>query len=340
MSALPRPRHWIYLDDERTHEVHALVEPRIGDLLFTTTEFPAGSLDPAEVLMDERALGTTAQLDVALRGLEERLALLGTYYRADAQDMRWTRVAPPPAARAIDLRAHEIALPGAAPGATMGVHHFHGGASDTLLISLPRSDLKQPRAILASVEIATSRADDAKIEVLHTRLAPATLRASLARQHIELPARGLAKLVDAADYERALGPSWMERARDTFRLATSRLLAPPAKPAPPQPERETTLPPRLQPARLAQALSSAPILALRLRHVGPDAERILAGGELSIRRFVQSKRKRADHHTAFDLSILESSLLVEYGLREGKPALLDEEGGRLLRYAGASRLSG
>ena len=221
-----KARHWVYLDDQRTHEVHSLVHPRApNDILLNTTEFPAGSRDAAEAIVDERALTTQGQLDLAMRQLEERLALSGTYYRADVQNMQWSLVAPPPAARRIDLRAHEVALPGAATGAKLGFHHFHGDRRDSLLISVPREDLPT-RSILAQLEFEFPYADAGELKVLHPRLSPGTLRSSLAREHVELPTRGFAKLIDAPDYERAFGSGWLERTRQTFRLAAARVLSP------------------------------------------------------------------------------------------------------------------
>src|SRR5688500_20186385 len=87
---LTRGRHWVYLDQERTHEVHALVEPRVSELIFSTTEFPAGSREPGEAMTEERVLSTTEQLRLALFDLESRLALSGTYYRADVAEMKWS----------------------------------------------------------------------------------------------------------------------------------------------------------------------------------------------------------------------------------------------------------
>src|SRR5688500_1224188 len=161
---LTRGRHWVYLDQERTHEVHALVEPRVSEMLFSTTEFPAGSQDPGEALTEERVLSTTEQLRLALFDLESRLAVSGTYYRADVAEMKWSLVAPPAAARKLDLRAHEIALPGAATGAKMGVHHFHArdGARDRLLVTLPREDAAG-RSVLAQLDFDFPHVNDGEL---------------------------------------------------------------------------------------------------------------------------------------------------------------------------------
>lgn len=331
-----RPRHWVYLDEARTHEVHAQLAPRPEDFVLATTEFPAGSRDPAEALVEERTLGSTEQVRLALVELEQRLALSGTYFRADVDDMRWAPLQAPAGARKLDLRAFESALPaatGAQPGAKLSFHHFHASARDrdALLIALPRGDLAQPRSILAQLDFDFPHVDRGDLKVLHTRLAPGTLRSAVVKQHVELPAHGYAKLVEPKDYERAFGNGWVERTREVFRRAAARVftLAPP--PPPPPVARDHAF---IAADRLQQAVAHPKLKTLRDRYVTPqEAEALLAGGELAIRRHVQVRRKRADHHAVYDLSLLESLLLVEYGLRRGQQALLDEEGAKLLRYA-------
>lgn len=331
-------RHWVYLDDQRTHEVHALVEARTPrEFLLSMTEMPAGSRDATELVVEEKSFDTTEKVRVAMAQLEERLALQGTYYRADAQDMRWHLLAPSPAARRIDMRAHEVVIPGApVPGAVMGLHHFHAGAPgrETLLVSLPRFDLEgQSRTILAQLDFEYPHVDESEVKVLHTRLAQTTLRSQLAKQHVELPTRGYAKLIGPKDYASAFGADWLERTRETFRMAAARVLnighAPAVKPAPLKLEEyaEASI------AALTEAIESDRVRDLRDRFLGPtEARSILSGGELGIRRFVQTKQRRADPHLAFDLSVLQSALLVEYGLRSHMQSLLDEEGAKLLRY--------
>jgi hypothetical protein len=326
----------VYLDDQRTHEVHALVEPRVGEFLFSTTELPAGSRDATEALIEERVLGTTDQLRAAMLGLETRLALQGTYYRADAADMQWRLVPAPQGARALDLRAHEVAIPGAPVGAKMGLHHFHaatGNGRDALLVSLPRLDLAgQARSILAELEFDYPNVDEGDLRVLHTRLAAPTLKSRLVQEHVELPKHGYAKLVEPRDYQRAFGASWLERTRETFRLAASRVLGirQPEAPAPLPVEEYATVPV----AALAQALESDRVQQLATRYLTAAERRALVqGGELNIRRYFQARQRRADHHAAFDLAMLQTALLVQYGLDSQTQSILDEEGAKLLRYA-------
>ena len=106
--------------------------------------------------------------------------------------------------------------------------------------------------------------------------------------------------------------------------------------AQPEPAREEPLP---VPGalELESALVSPRVATIRsLWLPGDSAATLLSGGELTIRRFIKLKQRKADHHQAYDLSVLEASLLVEYGLRFGAPALIAEEGARLLRFASGS----
>lgn len=333
-----RSRHWVYLDEPRTHEVHAQIDARGPGYVFSTTEFPAFSRDPAEAIVDERALTSTEQLALAMRQLEERLALSGTYFRADVADMRFAPLPAASGARKLDLRAHEIAIPGGAPGAKMGVHHFHAaeGGRDRLLVTLPRLDQGGARSVLAQLDFDFPNVDAGDLAVLHPRLAAPTLRSALAKAHVELPTQGFAKLIEPTDYQRAFGSKWIERTRETFRLAASRVLGA-RRLEPPAPLAKEEYP-AVEARSLAEALRDERVRALRSRYLGPgDADSLLSVGELAIRRYIQQKRRRADHHAQFDLSVVESSLLVEYGLRREMRALLDEEGAKLLRMMRGAR---
>ena len=199
---------------------------------------------------------------------------------------------------------------------------------------MPRQDIPQ-RSILAQLDFEFPHADAGDLKVLHTRLAPAALKSSLVREHIELPAQGYAKLVETADYTRAFGDGWLERTQRTFRVAAARVLGfgkDGRDAALAEPDRDARIHVDLNAAH--EALVSARVLALRARHLdGPDIERLLSEGELGIRRNMALRRKRADHRMLYDLAILEASLLVEYALRNGEPTLVDEEGAKLVRFA-------
>lgn len=327
-------RHWVYLDDARTHEVHAQLESRSRDLIFSTLEFPAGSREAAEALIDERILNTAEQFQALMKQLEERLSVSGTYYRADVNDMKWSLVAPLPQARRIDMRSHELPLPDS-PQARMGIHHFHAGDvnRDRLLVTLPRADIEGGRSILAQLDFDFPNVSQADVNILHPRLAPSTLKSQLAKHHMDLPTQGYAKLIEPRDYERAFGSRWLDRTKETFRLAAHRVLSIRTR-------NEPDIKPEILPVpeldALKRALDTERVALVRSLYLAPgESDLIFTGGELAIRRYVQQRRRRVDHHQAFDLSILEASLLVEYGLKSGRTALLAEEGPRLIRYARA-----
>lgn len=331
--AAPRlaPRHWIYLDESRSHEVHAQLEPRTAESVLAITEFPRGSRDAAEVVQDVRRIAEQADLDAALGELEERLRVSGSYWRADAQDLKWAPLGP--ARASVDLRALEMPLPGAAtPQQKMSFHHFHNAdGSDRLLISMPRMDIPGDRQILAELAFEFPRVEMGQLDIVHPRLAPATLRSTLVREHLGLPAKGFRKLVEAKDYAASFGEGWIDSARQMWKGAAARMLS--GRPADPLPNAyaRPKRPDRVEEIR--EALGHAKILALKARFCAPgESERAVANGEHAIRRLIQTKRRQTDHTAAYELAMLESALLLESALRSEIWSLFDEEQTKLLRY--------
>ena len=335
-ASLPRvvPRHWVYLDEHRTHEVHAEVEARPEDDVLVTTEFPAGSRDAAEAVQLARRVTAESEVAAHLLDLEARLRLSGTYFRLNLASMKWTPLGPPTPEMAVDLRAIELPMPGGAPGAKMGFHHFHNPeGEDRLLITMPRTDIGGDRHVLAELAFEFPQVDAGDLQVRHTRLTPPVLRSSLVREHVEKPREGFSKLVDAKDYHAAYGDGWVESARTMWRSAASRLLRrPPTTPTPPAPPSAGPLAPA-RAAELREALVDAKVLGLKARFLQPGEEsRALLGGEHAIKRLVLTKRRQHDHTSAYDLSMLESALLLQYAIPAESWSLCDEEGDKLLRY--------
>lgn len=331
--AAPRlgPRHWIYLDQGQSHEVHAQVEPRQGEAVFTTTEFPRGTQDPGDVIQQARRVTEEAELQSALRELEERLRLAGTYYRAEAPKQEWVPLGPSP--RQVDLRAIELPIPNAPrPDARMGFHHFHNpNGTDRLLITMPRLDLQgTQRDILAELEFEFPRVDVGELAIVHPRLAPQTLRSTLVREHVVMPQKGFSKLVEAADYVKSFGDSWLDAAREMWRGAAARMLSPrPTEPLPTY--QKPARPDRVQ--EIQDALGHAKVLTLRAKYLqGDEGKRATAGGEHTIRRLIQAKRRVTDHTHAYDLAMLESSMLLEHALKNEVWSLFEEEATKLLRF--------
>lgn len=335
-ASLPRvvPRHWVYLDEQRTHEVHAEVEARTDETVLLTTEFPAGSRDAAEAVQLARRVSAEAEVDAHLLDLESRLRLSGNYFRLNVASMKWTPLGAARPGMGVDLRAIELPMPGGAPGAKMGFHHFHNpGGEDRLLITMPRVDIGGDRHVLAELAFQFPQVDAGELEVRHTRLSPPVLRSSLVREHVEKPRQGFSKLVEAKDYHAAYGEGWVESARTMWRSAASRLLRRPAvaPPVPPPNPKGPMAPERV--AELREALVDAKVLGLKARFLRPGEEaHALVGGEHAIRRLIQTKRRQHDHAVAYDLAMLESALLLQYAIPAESWSLCDEESDKLLRF--------
>lgn len=329
------PRHWVYLDAARTHELHAQALITGDDGLLVTTEFPAGSRDPGEVVRAKTPVRGEAELVARLLEIEERLAHTGRYFRAQADDPRWEPLAPP--RTPLDLRAHEVAIPGGETGgARMRFHHFHAEGDrgeDRLLISMPRPGMAG-RHVLAQMRFGSPHVDAGELEVLHTRLAPQLLASAEAKAHVEASRKGLRKLFDARDYEAAFGSTWAERASVMFKKAAARFVDAPVPPGPSAQERPHPVPGEL--AAMRFALSHARVEALRARYVDPVTEaQLVEGGEHVIRRYVGKLRSRAPHQQHYDLSVLEAALLCEYAIPAKMWDLATDEGAKLLRYVNA-----
>lgn len=323
-------RHWVYLDAQRTHEVHAQVAETAGRGYLVTTEFPMGSREPGEMVQAQTPVSGEDELVALLRELEDRLALSGTYFRTESSDLRWARV--PAASRNVDLRAHEAPIPGMeAVGGKMRIHHFHGknGGKDRLLISMPRPGMTG-RHILAEMDFEFPRVDEASLQVLHTRLAAPLLASAVAKEHIEAPRRGFLKLFEAKDYERTYGDGWVERTRHVFSRAAARFVSSPAPATAPVVVRQKA-PAQLEEMRAA--LASERVDALKRKYLDPHTESVLVGGgEHTIRRFIGALRKKIPHHHSYDVSILEAALLCEYAIPARMWDLAGDEGAKLLRF--------
>lgn len=319
----------MYLDAARTHELHAQAALAGSNGIFVTTEFPAGSKDPGEVVRSQTTVSGEEELTSLLREIEDRLANTGSYFRTEAAEPKWTPLATP--ARPLDLRAHEAQIPGMeTTGARMRFHHFHGedGERDRLLISMPRPGMSG-RHVLAEMAFEFPHVDAGELQVVHARLAPAVLASVVAKEHVEAPRKGFRKLFEPKDYERTYGSRWAERASVMFKSATARVVAGPvpiAEPPPPQ-----GVPDRL--ALMQSVLSHSRIEAIRARYVDPVTEaQLVEGGEHGIRRFVNKLRARATHQQAYEISLLEATLLCEYAIPAKMWDLAADEGAKLLRY--------
>lgn len=332
-ASLRRARHLVYLDEARSHELHAETVPLPAGFRFVTTEFPVGSRDPLEALQLEETLGGASELRARIVDLEARLAATGVYWRTEpgeAAPVHWQKVvleAPPK----LDLRAHEMAIPGEET-TRMRFHHFHGKSQDRLYVSLPRKDA-DGRHVLADLSFQFPHVDRADVRIVHPRLTGTMLSSAVAREHIELPRRGFRKLVEPAQYEEAYGRGWQEAAKQTFRKATSILLGhraggPTIKELP---RERAPVPDRLQEIMTCADMREA----LRAYLLPEEEAELIRAGEFAIRRWTQQKRRRADHRQQWQLSLVEASLLIRWAEGSGRKAVIEEEGAKLLRAAKA-----
>lgn len=332
MSAVvPRavPRHWVYLDDQRTHEVHAQYSSTGPQGLLLTTEFPMGSREPGEMVQAQTPVRGEAELLTLLGELEQRLVLGGRYYRSEAGNVQWT---PVTAARVdVDLRAHEAPIPGMETiGGRMRFHHFHGETGrDKLVISMPRPGM-EGRHVLAQMDFDFPSIETGEMSVLHTRLATPLLASAVAKEHIEAPRRGFRKLFGSRDYERAYGEGWFEQTKAMLSHAAARLIGG-QPPAPTPVATPVAMPSKIE--RMRAALATSRVEALKLRFIDPVTEAVLVeGGEHGIRRYIHKLRMRTSHQESYDVSMLEAILLTEYALPAKMWDLAHDEGGKLLRY--------
>lgn len=318
----------MYLDAQRTHEVHAQVALAAGQGYLVTTEFPMGSREPGEMVQAQTPIRGESELVMLLRELEDRLALGGTYYKTDSAELKWAPLAPPTVS--VDLRAHEAPIPGMEQtGGKMRFHHFHGAkeGKDRLLIAMPRPGMSG-RHILAEMDFEFPRIDEGSLHVLHTRLASPLLQSAVAKEHVEAPRKGFFKLFEPKDYERAYGDGWFERTRAVFGKAAARLVAGPA-PMSPMPKHSPS--PQLE--QMRAALGSDRIETLKKKYLDPQTEAVLVGGgEHTVRRFIAGLRKKLPHQHSYDVSILEAALLCQYAIPAKMWDLANEEGAKLLRY--------
>ena len=321
----------MYLDAQRTHEVHAQSSLTDGRGYLVTTEFPMGSREPGEMVQAQTPVRGEDEFVALLGELEERLALTGTYFRTESAELKWAPLPAP--ARAVDLRAHESPIPGMeATGGRMRFHHFHGekAGKDRLLIAMPRPGMSG-RHILAEMSFEFPRLDEGALNVLHARLATPLLASAVAKEHVEAPRKGFLKLFESKDYERTYGEGWMDRTRHMFQRAAARLVGgteavPIARP----------LPKHRPPAQLDQmraALTSERIEELKNKYVDRQTESVLVGGgEHTVRRFITGLRRKLPHHHSYDISVLEAALLCQYAIPAHMWDLASDEGGKLLRY--------
>lgn len=207
---------WIYVDAQRTHELHVGLR-RGPTLQFLVRERAAGMEEAWETLVP---LAEPWESRVHHAQLEERLTLLGTYYRHSVGTPgSWSPVRRPSIDRALDL----------APLSYEGIRgdaqfHYYGSRRDetgVLLIVVP-DPKRAGRSLLARLDFTFPGASTGRLALVHASLPSVLLRSALAAAHVEVRARGLEKL---AGVDRAVGANraWAQQLDQVLGTALARI---------------------------------------------------------------------------------------------------------------------
>lgn len=314
---------WHYVDERHQHEVHAGIRhaPRTE---FVVREMTYGNADPAQVVESAYPVREAWEAKAHHLELEARLAMLGTYWRWDAQQGGgWTKVRSLGAVA--DLRpVQDKLLDGA-----LRIYHFHHRATgeEALILEIPR---ETGHAMLARLDFRWPDAEKGGIRILARDVPTPLARSLLAREHLDLQNRGYEKLVFTQDFLRAHSVDWRAPALvayQTFikRLSEGRLERPRAGDAGPLPIDSTY-------TDFLASLQDPRVVALHARFLAPGEEdELLRGGEVVIKRAIAKKRAAASSGEQILLNVLEASLLARHGLRPGQRAQVDPEVAALVR---------
>ncbi len=333
-------RHWVYLDKDRTHEVHVEVITDAKGSRFVTTEFAHRCLDPAEAVTHEEPIEAAWEIEVERTRVEGRLSRMGTYFRKTVGESRWHPLQSRPQTAPL---GHAVSMPGGThPEAKLGFHHFHDEkrSRDRLLLSVPRLDLAQPRFILADIAYEFPEINRGNLTIAHTRLTDITLRSVVSRADLDLADHGFRRLTTPLDYAAAYGADWRRTIPASIDEVTARVLA--GRIGPGEAPRADPPVPLLGIHEARELLGDAALARLK-RYLNEEEDSLWARGELGIRRFVSARRRTTSNAEQHELSALEAYLLVGYGFHSGNAQLVGVEGAKLARWAahatGATQLA-
>ncbi|HVM45905.1 MAG TPA: hypothetical protein VM582_08225 [Candidatus Thermoplasmatota archaeon] len=277
---------WVYIDVQRTHELH------VGLRKTETLEFlmRERSLGADEVTL-ETALPLAAAWESKLHHtqLEERLTLLGSYYRHSVgTGGGWTPVRRPTADTSFDLKPLEVA------GIRRDAQFYYYGSrhDDTGTLLVVGVDPQQPgRSPLARLDFVFPHAQQARLSLVHPSLPPVLLRSTLAATHLDLRQRGLEK-VPAVDRGSSANKAWCEQLDRVLDVTMNRIaagawgglpprgtpklqrMASPGGAPPPPPPSTVAGGPALSPASTVVSPSGGPKLPARVLAVGDTPRRL------------------------------------------------------------------
>lgn len=314
---------WVYVDERRTHEVHAGL--RGGE--FVVKESAFANDDPDEVIETATRAAEAWELQLLHFGLERRLSMLGRYWRYDLQQRGgWTLVRAGDAFESLDLRPVRLDL----FHGRVAFYHFHeAGGKDVVLANIPQATPRGTRYLLATLRLAFPDAEGGDLALLHARLPAGPATSILARESLVLKDKGYAKLVAEDDFRRAHGADAPREAGRAYEALLARIS---------EGRFGSAAAPRRAPivdefyTDYLRALTDPRLIALHARFLAPgEEEALVAGGDGAIRRFIAKKRDEtptADQHL---LTVLQASLIAREGLRVGHAAKVDPEVAALVR---------
>jgi hypothetical protein len=315
---------WLYVDEARTHEVHAGVRPGPAPA-FIVKESGFQNADADEIVTQELPIETPWEAQLYQWQLECRLALMGRYWRHDATQPGWRALVPPQGIPELDLR--EVA--GNPYRGRVVFHHFHHRTlhDDKLLVAIPSETPAGRRVLLALAAFDFPDGADADITLLHAHVPAAPAQSLVVREHLAMREKGFHKLVGPADFTLAHGPSWASAAGDAYAAVLQRISEGAfGRKARPQPVIDPIY------TDYVKALTDPQLLAVQARYITPEEqEAALRGGSVAIRRLVAEKRARAPAHEQHKLTLVEASLLARDQLRPGQRARVDPEVAALVR---------
>jgi hypothetical protein len=320
---------WLYVNEARTHEVHAgLRTGGAGHGEFVVKESAYHNDDPEEAYESATPLHEAWEAQLQLMQLENRLALLGAYWRNDVLQPGWTKLRPERFA-SLDLRP--VRTQDAFEG-RVAFYHFHKkGSEDVTLLTIPTQTPRGVRYLLAQATFTFPHADEGDLRYVHPRLTPEVAVSLLAREHARRRDEGYERLYGGPDLLLAHGKEWQREVRYAYeamlqRISEGRLGLGRSKDDRPRVVDDLY-------TDYLQNLNDPRLIALHARFLTPEEEkRALDEGERGIKRLIAQKRQAVNStQENVLLTILEASLLARDGLRAGQPTHVDPEVAALVR---------
>lgn len=215
------PARWVYVDSARSHEIHAGLRQG-SSLEFFVREIAHGLDDPEAAYESAFPVDGAWEARFHQLALEERLSLLGTYYRHTHGSKGWGAVARSPPGKTLDLAPLDADVQRGAVEL-----HYYGTRADArsvLLVSILRDTPKGRRHRLARLEFDFPEVEKGDCLLLHPGLPQPVYRSLLAHHHLDLTARGMQKLV-VVNRHLPSNARWFERLETCLTGALARIEA-------------------------------------------------------------------------------------------------------------------